>query len=135
VDEMTRFFAWGAFLLGGLFFLMPLVGMTEFSLKMRRGEYSFDAYRKVFEDPQFWATFGYSLTLAAGDHRLWRAAGGADRLLGAAEAAAGPPGDRVHHPAAAGDPGHRDRLRLHPALQHLVGAAADRIGALAPISC
>ena len=61
---MTRFFAWGAFLLGGLFFLMPLVGMTEFSLKMRRGEYSFDAYRKVFEDPQFWATFGYSLTLA-----------------------------------------------------------------------
>ena len=44
---MTRFFAWTAFLLGILFFLMPLVGMTEFSLKMRRGEYSFDAYRAV----------------------------------------------------------------------------------------
>jgi len=39
--------------------------MAEFSLKMRRGVYSFDAYRKVFEDPTFWATFGYSLSLAA----------------------------------------------------------------------
>jgi hypothetical protein len=36
----------------------------------------------------FWETFGYSLTWRC-DHRLWRAAGGADRLLGAAEAAAG----------------------------------------------
>jgi putative spermidine/putrescine transport system permease protein len=62
---MTRVFAWAALLLGCLYFLLPLIGMTEFSLKMRRGAYSFDAYRKVFEDPTFWATFGYSLTLAA----------------------------------------------------------------------
>jgi putative spermidine/putrescine transport system permease protein len=62
---MTRFFAWTAFLAGTLFFLLPLIGMTEFSLKMRRGEYSFDAYRKVFEDSRFWETFSYSLTLAA----------------------------------------------------------------------
>ena len=61
---MTRFAAWAALIFGSLFFLLPLVGMTEFSLKMRRGVYSFDAYRKVFEDPTFWATFGYSLTLA-----------------------------------------------------------------------
>lgn len=62
---MTRFFAWSALLLGCLYFLLPLIGMTEFSLKMRRGVYSFDAYRRVFEDPTFWATFSYSLTLAA----------------------------------------------------------------------
>jgi putative spermidine/putrescine transport system permease protein len=61
---MTRFFAWMAFLLGVLFFLLPLVGMTEFSLKMRRGEYSFDAYRAVFADQRFWDTFSYSLILA-----------------------------------------------------------------------
>ncbi|MBA3908413.1 MAG: spermidine/putrescine ABC transporter permease [Rhodobacter sp.] len=61
---MTRFFAWSALLFGSLYFLLPLVGMTEFSLKMRRGEYSFDAYRRVFEDPRFWETFSYSLTLA-----------------------------------------------------------------------
>ena len=47
---MTRIFAWAALLLGCLYFLLPLVGMTEFSLKMRRGVYSFDAYVKVFEE-------------------------------------------------------------------------------------
>ncbi len=30
---------------------MPLIGTFEFSLRMRRGEYSFDAYRSVFADP------------------------------------------------------------------------------------
>ncbi len=62
---MTRFFAWLALAAGMLYFALPLVGMTEFSLKMRRGVYSFDAYRRVFEDPTFWATFSYSLALAA----------------------------------------------------------------------
>ena len=62
---MKRLVAWAAFIGGCLYFLLPLVGMTEFSLKMRRGEYSFDAYGKVFADPSFWETFGYSLTLAA----------------------------------------------------------------------
>jgi putative spermidine/putrescine transport system permease protein len=62
---MNRIISWIVLVLGCLYFLLPLVGMTEFSLKMRRGEYSFDAYRKVFEDPRFWETFSYSLTLAA----------------------------------------------------------------------
>lgn len=62
---MMRLVAWGVFLLGCLFFLLPLVGMGEFSLRMRRGEYSLDAYRVVFGDPRFWETFSYSLALAA----------------------------------------------------------------------
>lgn len=62
---MTRIVSWIILILGCLYFILPLVGMTEFSLKMRRGEYSLDAYRKVFEDPRFWETFSYSLTLAA----------------------------------------------------------------------
>ncbi|MBL4917577.1 ABC transporter permease [Szabonella alba] len=61
---MMRFLAWTVFLLGCFYFLMPLVGMAEFSLRMRRGEYSLDAYAVVFADPRFWATFGYSLKLA-----------------------------------------------------------------------
>ncbi len=61
---MIRTLAWIVFILGGLYFLLPLVGMAEFSLRMRRGEYSLDAYRVVFADPNFWATFGYSLKLA-----------------------------------------------------------------------
>ena len=54
---MSRLIAWAVLILGCLYFLLPLVGMTEFSLKMRRGEYSFAAYRRVFEDPRFWETF------------------------------------------------------------------------------
>lgn len=61
---MTRFFAWSAFLFGSLFFILPLLGMTEFSLSMRRGVYSFDAYVSVLNDPQFWATITYSVVIA-----------------------------------------------------------------------
>ncbi len=55
--------AWIAFLIGAIYFLVPLIGTFEFSLRMRRGEYSFDAYRVVFSDPNFQATFGYSILL------------------------------------------------------------------------
>lgn len=61
---MKRLWAWGAFLIGLVYFILPLVGMTEFSLRMRRGEYSFDAYVKVLADPRFQATFSYSVVMA-----------------------------------------------------------------------
>lgn len=61
---MTRLAAWGALVLGLMYFILPLVGMTEFSLKMRRGVYSFDAYAKVLADPKFQETFGYSVLMA-----------------------------------------------------------------------
>ena len=61
---MTRFAAWAAIIFGCLYFLMPMIGMTEFSLSMRRGVYSLDAYRVVMADPQFQATFAYSLIMA-----------------------------------------------------------------------
>lgn len=50
--------------LGGLYILLPLVGVAEFSLRMRRGAYSFDAYASVFADARFQDTFLYSATLA-----------------------------------------------------------------------
>lgn len=61
---MKRFWAWVIFALGLAYFFLPLVGMVEFSLKMRRGVYSFDAYASVLNDPQFRATFGYSVAMA-----------------------------------------------------------------------
>ena len=44
--------------------MAPLVCTFEFSLRLRREEYSFDAYRIVLTDPQFQATFTYSTCLA-----------------------------------------------------------------------
>lgn len=61
---MKRIWSWGAIIAGGLYFLLPLIGTVEFSLRMRRGEYSLDAYRSVLADPSFRATFGYSVVMA-----------------------------------------------------------------------
>jgi len=61
---MNRLVSWGIFLAGASLLILPLVGMTEFSLRMRRGVYSLDAYAVVIGDPRFQATFGYSVIMA-----------------------------------------------------------------------
>ncbi|MET3924365.1 ABC transporter permease subunit [Devosia sp. 2618] len=58
--KSNRFWAWVVFLVGASYFIIPLVATFEFSLKMRRGYYSFDSYASVFADPNFQATFLYS---------------------------------------------------------------------------
>jgi putative spermidine/putrescine transport system permease protein len=61
---MSRVFAWIAFAIGMIYFFVPLIATVEFSLRMRRGVYSLDAYRSVLADPRFQATFTYSVVLA-----------------------------------------------------------------------
>ncbi len=56
--------SWIALGLGVLYFGLPLIGTVEFSMKMRRGVYSLDAYWVVLTDPRFQATFGYSVLMA-----------------------------------------------------------------------
>jgi putative spermidine/putrescine transport system permease protein len=51
-------------LLAGLYIFIPLIGVAEFSLRMRRGTYSLDAYAIVLRDPRFQSTFLYSCVLA-----------------------------------------------------------------------
>jgi putative spermidine/putrescine transport system permease protein len=59
-----RFWAWVTFGIGAAYFFIPLIATFEFSMRMRRGVYSFDAYAVVFGDPRFQATFGYSVIVA-----------------------------------------------------------------------
>ncbi|MDQ0135911.1 putative spermidine/putrescine transport system permease protein [Neorhizobium galegae] len=59
-----KIFAWIAIAIGAIYFFVPLIGTFEFSLRMRRGVYSFDAYQSVFTDAQFRATFGFSMLMA-----------------------------------------------------------------------
>jgi putative spermidine/putrescine transport system permease protein len=61
--KRNRLWAWIIFALGAAYFLIPLIATFEFSLRMRRGTYSWDAYLVVFADPRFQATFGYSLLI------------------------------------------------------------------------
>lgn len=56
--------AWVAMGLGVLYFLLPLIATFEFSLRLRRGEYSFDAYRSALGSGEFQSAFLYSATLA-----------------------------------------------------------------------
>lgn len=50
--------------LATLYFMVPLIATMEFSLRLLRGQYSFEAYRVVFADPRFRETFTFS-TVAA----------------------------------------------------------------------
>ena len=50
--------------LGALYFLVPLLATFEFSLRLKRGEYSFEAYSIVLADPLFQSAFIYSMILA-----------------------------------------------------------------------
>ncbi|MDX8503814.1 ABC transporter permease [Mesorhizobium captivum] len=59
-----RFWAWVVFILGAAYFFIPLIATVEFSMRMRRGAYSFDAYQIVLGDARFQATFVYSVVAA-----------------------------------------------------------------------
>jgi putative spermidine/putrescine transport system permease protein len=59
-----KIWAWAVFIICALFFIVPLIATFEFSLRMRRGVYSFDAYGTVFSDPAFHAAFTYSIFAA-----------------------------------------------------------------------
>ena len=62
--KKSRVWAWFWVALGTLYFLLPMYGTLEFSLRARKGVYSFDAYGSVLGDPQFRETFTYSVGLA-----------------------------------------------------------------------
>ncbi len=60
----TRFWSWFWFILGALYFLLPLYATLNFSLRMERDVIGFKAYIRAFEDPEFLKTFLYSNVLA-----------------------------------------------------------------------
>ena len=60
----SRLGPWLTLLFGMLYFLIPLLGTLEFSLRYLRGTYSLVAYRIVLADPRFVATITYSAVLA-----------------------------------------------------------------------
>ena len=58
------FFSWLWLILGLMYFFVPLISTMEFSLRMLKGRYTFEAYRVAFQDPRFYTSFGYSLLWA-----------------------------------------------------------------------
>ena len=60
----VSWFAWLWFLIGGLYFIVPLWGTLVFSLQKQRGVLGISAYQSAFADPQFWETFLFSNLMA-----------------------------------------------------------------------
>jgi putative spermidine/putrescine transport system permease protein len=58
------FWSWFWFILGVLYYVLPLYATLVFSLQMERGVVGFKAYESAFADPEFWKTFTYSIGLA-----------------------------------------------------------------------
>ena len=59
--KSSKLWSWVIFGLGAAYFLVPLLATFEFSLRIRRTGYTFDAYTSVFSDGRFQASFSYSL--------------------------------------------------------------------------
>lgn len=60
----SRLVAWLAVAIGAVYFLVPLIATFEFAMRIRRGGYTFDAFRIVLTDPRFQASFTYSTLVA-----------------------------------------------------------------------
>jgi putative spermidine/putrescine transport system permease protein len=61
--KKNNLWAWIIFLLGAAYFLVPLLATVQFSLSIRRGTLSLDAYTNVLQTPAFQNTFGYSILI------------------------------------------------------------------------
>jgi len=57
--------SWIWFVIGVFYFFIPLVSTVEFSLRMIKGKYTFEAYRVAFQDPELYRNFTASLIWAA----------------------------------------------------------------------
>ncbi|GAB4503589.1 MAG: ABC transporter permease [Anaerolineales bacterium] len=62
--KKTNIWAWIILIIGIVYFFLPLVATLEFSLRMIKDRYTFEAYRVAFTDPKFFLNFGYSVLWA-----------------------------------------------------------------------
>jgi putative spermidine/putrescine transport system permease protein len=65
IMKQKRFNLWAIFWasLGLIYFFLPLYGTLDFSLRMKRGEISLEAYQIVLSDPHFLEAFRYSVIM------------------------------------------------------------------------
>jgi putative spermidine/putrescine transport system permease protein len=62
--KRSSFWGWLWVVLGALYFLLPLYGTLDFSLRAERGKIGFAAYRSAVTDPMFLETFAFSFRMA-----------------------------------------------------------------------
>lgn len=60
----NRFWSWIIFVMGALYFLVPLAATFYWSLRAERGTFGFEAYRRLFADTNFLPAFSQSIVNA-----------------------------------------------------------------------
>ena len=65
MSQRAGWFAWLIFIVGALYFILPLFGAFVFSLQKVRGSIGFSAYAAAFANPDFLRTFLFSSLIAA----------------------------------------------------------------------
>lgn len=61
--KKKHFWSWFWQVVGFLYFFVPLIATFDFSLRAKKGELSFLAYERIFQDPQFLQTLLFSLEM------------------------------------------------------------------------
>jgi len=62
--KASRLWAWIIFSIGALYFLLPLGATFWWSLRATAGTLGFEAYRRLFDDANFWPSFTESVVNA-----------------------------------------------------------------------
>lgn len=62
--KIKNIWAWIILIIGLVYFFLPLLATFEFSLRMIKDRYTFEAYRVAFTDAKFYLNFGYSFLWA-----------------------------------------------------------------------
>lgn len=62
--KRLNLWAWLWILLGVIYFFLPLYATLDYSLRARKDTLSFDAYANVVGDPNFFASFSFSVLMA-----------------------------------------------------------------------
>ena len=62
--KKVNIWSWIILAIGIIYFFLPLISTFEFSLKMIKDQYTFEAYRIALTDKAFFEHFGYSVLWA-----------------------------------------------------------------------
>ncbi|MBN1147071.1 MAG: ABC transporter permease subunit [Anaerolineales bacterium] len=62
--KTSHIWSWIFLILGLIYFFLPLFATLEFSMRMVKGKYTFQAFYVAFQDPKFYRNFGSSLVWA-----------------------------------------------------------------------
>ncbi|RJP54406.1 MAG: ABC transporter permease subunit [Anaerolineaceae bacterium] len=62
--KKINIWAWIILFIGMIYFFLPLISTLEFSMKMIKDRYTFEAFRVAFTDRVFFERFGYSVLWA-----------------------------------------------------------------------